>query len=475
MCNELSDLERSISEKLTSFEARLDTIYMEMNSLRENQNEDNQSQTTQYINRLQAEAEQIRQKAAQLESLKSRCEMLSERYYSSASALMSSITTNASDGVSLMDAYMRKIEGIDGISHSVHSGAGGSLADEPFSGGVNSPFDSYRNSALKEQQDDMLSEFDGWPLNQNTDLVTSNSIQGQEGNIDPNGTVLQRSISDVHRMKIREGIRRGIVTEKDIRDIGRELRKQYDNMRDQRRHAYEEIDREQKVLALQWKRARNAEDRELIEARRKRLLQLENDYVGKYNTEKMVGDILDRYRPIGIGASTTEQAYLHSTIAFGIGKVINALNNVRGHIPTDWVEISNQKPIHVSHVSRGYFRPHKGFDEIALSGNEYHMRSCGYHEMGHRFENLIPEILEIERQFYNRRTAGYDLEWLGPGYKEEETTRKDNFISAYMGKDYQGTGFELLSMGLEALFCNTYDLSRDPEYEDLIFGILAAI
>lgn len=95
--------------------------------------------------------------------------------------------------------------------------------------------------------------------------------------------------------------------------------------------------------------------------------------------------------------------------------------------------------------------------------------------MGHRIENMYPEVLEIERQFYNRRTAGYDLEWLGPGYDQREVSRKDNFINAYMGKDYGGSGYELLSMGLESLFCDTYNLSRDTEYEDLILGILAAI
>ncbi len=166
VCNELSDLERSISEKLTSFEARLDTIYMEMNSLRENQNEDNQSQTTQNINRLQAEAEQIRQKAVQLESLKSRCEMLSEHYYSSASALMSSITTNASDGVSLMNAYMQKIEGIEGYVVPSAGGMGGAAMSSCGNDPHLKQIEQDRDASLQAAISDSLEDNNGWPSTQ---------------------------------------------------------------------------------------------------------------------------------------------------------------------------------------------------------------------------------------------------------------------------------------------------------------------
>lgn len=47
-----------------------------------------------------------------------------------------------------------------------------------------------------------------------------------------------------------------------------------------------------------------------------------------------------------------------------------------------------------------------------------------------------------------------------------------------MGKDYGNTedsGFEIFSMGMEAIFADSYNLTRDAEYQDLIFGILVSI
>lgn len=283
------------------------------------------------------------------------------------------------------------------------------------------------------------------------------------------------AINNQQREKIREGIRKGVVTEKDIRAIGRNLRERYDGLITEKHQAYEEIRKQQNALAMQAKYAKTPIEREKVEAQRRILMQLEKTYSEKFNTASMVRKVLSAYRPIGSGEKTHAQPYVTGPLSFGSSKVIKALDNVRDHLPTDWVEKSNEKPIRVSHVSRGYFLPGNNYDEIALSGQESHMKSCGFHEMGHRIENMYPEVLEIERQFYNYRTAGYDLEWLGPGYDEREVSRKDHFISAYMGKDYGGSSYELLSMGLESLFCDTHNLSRDTEYEDLILGIIVAI
>ena len=103
------------------------------------------------------------------------------------------------------------------------------------------------------------------------------------------------------------------------------------------------------------------------------------------------------------------------------------------------------------------------------------MQACSYHELGHRFERMYPEILKLEKQFYDRRTAGEPLQHLGPGYDESEKSRFDHFVSAYMGKDYGGRGYELLSMGMESVYCKSYNLAMDPEYENFILGILAVM
>lgn len=101
--------------------------------------------------------------------------------------------------------------------------------------------------------------------------------------------------------------------------------------------------------------------------------------------------------------------------------------------------------------------------------------STNVHEMGHRFEQCVPGILQSEREFYARRTAGESLEWLGQGYDRSEKTRKDKFENAYMGKDYGGAAYELVSMGFQYAFTDYGRLAKDPDMETWILGLLATM
>ena len=62
---------------------------------------------------------------------------------------------------------------------------------------------------------------------------------------------------------------------------------------------------------------------------------------------------------------------------------------------------------------------------------------------------------------------------MGPGYGQSEKTRKDDFMSWYMGKDYYGNAYELVSMGFESYFTNSYYLKEDEDYSNFIMGVLA--
>lgn len=282
-------------------------------------------------------------------------------------------------------------------------------------------------------------------------------------------------ISDEQRETIRKGIQNGVATEKEIRQIGHEVREKYDQLILEKHREIDEIRKEQFALAQELKYAKSEDEKENIELRRRILMERENCFSEKYNSAAMMRTILSQYRDIGPSGKTDIQTYQRSVFDVGSAAVIKAIDNVREYIPTDWVHRSNEKPIMAKHVSRGYFSTGSSSDIVALSGNSKHMESCAFHEMGHRFENLFPEILKIEKQFYDRRTNGEKLSWLGPGYGRSEVTRVDHFISPYMGKDYGGIGYELLSMGMEGMFCETFNISRDAEYEDLILGILVAI
>lgn len=114
-----------------------------------------------------------------------------------------------------------------------------------------------------------------------------------------------------------------------------------------------------------------------------------------------------------------------------------------------------------------------------------------YHEIGHLVEHLSPNTLRISKDWVSSRTAGEaatPLRSIFPGfnYRPEERTKKDNFISPYIGKVYPNAT-EVLSMGLEALyvpgakFLKRIDpgghrvyakLVDDEEYLNLILGLI---
>ena len=171
------------------------------------------------------------------------------------------------------------------------------------------------------------------------------------------------------------------------------------------------------------------------------------------------------------------------------------------YYPTSWIEKVIAEPLSVKKVNRGYFS--KWDNLIALSG--YSGDSCfetAIHELGHCFEHKVSIsntytsyqkwgagywrnyystqyptgqtfILDAERDFYDKRTAGEQLQWLGSGYAKSEKTRKDNFVHPYMGKDYEGNDFELVSMGFEYAYTDPDKLATDPDMESWIYGILA--
>lgn len=141
--------------------------------------------------------------------------------------------------------------------------------------------------------------------------------------------------------------------------------------------------------------------------------------------------------------------------------------------PRSWVEKSvDFGKLGVKKENRGYYSRYERM--IALSGDgDRAARSCAFHELGHRFEDSVAGIRESEKAFYNRRTAGEPLQWLGSGYRRDEKARFDKFLDAYMGKDYSGTYYELVSMGFQYAYTDPLKLAKDPDMQKWIYGLLA--
>lgn len=101
------------------------------------------------------------------------------------------------------------------------------------------------------------------------------------------------------------------------------------------------------------------------------------------------------------------------------------------------------------------------------------------HELGHWLEHGNPDLYDQTQKFHARRTAGEPIQKLRDiypksGYDSWETARADQYINAYMGKEYgrQGSS-EILSMGLEMFYADPLKLARkDPDYFDFIYSLV---
>ncbi len=284
---------------------------------------------------------------------------------------------------------------------------------------------------------------------------------------------------------------KGYIGEKDIYQAGEML---YNDLRGKREGLKEEIERLEKEykklgfedimrqMSSMRKLDTEAAQKEYIALRNKRDAMLGevnelgnrlrlacNKYVkSPVDNAQELKSKISEFRQVG-SASMDINTHLNKSRSAMKKVVMKAYD----YYPTDWVKNSidagNLTP---KKVKRGYYNHYK--EEIAVSGHsDDSCFSTAIHELGHRFERTVPGLLEAERKFYNKRTAGENLEWLGPGYRKDELTRKDKFINKYMGKDYGGTTYELVSIGFEYAYTNPTSLWQDEEYAKWIYGILS--
>lgn len=334
-----------------------------------------------------------------------------------------------------------------------------------------------RCNQIEEIISDLTEKLDGLhaeELNQIKEVV--NECKNMETTLFVEEILIKDSFDANDRKDIRAAICQGKIGEKEIRCIGSKVRETYNAAITERNNEFEAIQSKRRELAIQSHRNLTAEERQKNQEQFSQLMQREIQYREKYAKTNLMKEVLGKYREMGPGNDDKGQAYAEGLLTSQT--VINTINSIREYLPTEWLEKSSEIPINTRYVLRGYFTMSDGKPTIALSNAKGDMQICAFHEMGHFYEELYPEIRKLEHQFYNRRTAGEDLKWLGPRYSKSEVTRFDNFIDPYMGKDYGNTetsGYEILSMGMESIFKGSYNLSRDPEYQDFILGILASI
>lgn len=152
-------------------------------------------------------------------------------------------------------------------------------------------------------------------------------------------------------------------------------------------------------------------------------------------------------------------------------EVAAIIDSVAEAFPTAWWDKSTSRSflnnMNALKVERGYYSA--GRAEIALSGSKEHMRRVAFHEMGHRMDDSIDGLGRIVKDFLEQRTKGeipYTL-------RQTEVFKKDKFMHYYMGRVYNFTASEIMSMGIETMRYDLLELAaKDPEYLDFILGLL---
>lgn len=156
------------------------------------------------------------------------------------------------------------------------------------------------------------------------------------------------------------------------------------------------------------------------------------------------------------------------------------LHDAMKYLPEEWVDDFNKsgRAIRTQKVDRGYFdsyEPRTGVGNVeVMAGQKQNTLGTMIHESGHFREFTSSELRDLETAFYLRRTAGESAKRM-PGYAANEVARHDKFLTPYIGKDYGGRSYELLTMGIESIFSTTapVNIRADKDYFQFILGLLA--
>lgn len=219
------------------------------------------------------------------------------------------------------------------------------------------------------------------------------------------------------------------------------------------------------------------------------------DVASKIGDKQALKDVFSNFREIG--GTVPKNGW-----AKGSAKDTKArLTDAFSFYPKEWAEYAhaNGKTIYSKNVERGFF------SDVGLKGKTWrsgivdngvsimlskNSNTVSFHEIGHYVEHFNPDALKLSKEFLAYRTKGEQEEpiqnvlyWYGVN----EKTKKDNFITPYIGKTYTNAT-EILSVGLESLFepgkgkifsqtsrgseVVMRKISDDPEYLNFIIGMI---
>ena len=295
--------------------------------------------------------------------------------------------------------------------------------------------------------------------------------------------------------EIRELVNKGIKDYKDVMNVGEVMYKEVDKRFSESKKLQkllsqrDEIEKEAKRLMSEWRTLERQLNKAIAKAidtgdtEKYRMLERSLDRVEEeqrklrkklFNTEKNVRmeksnifkSVLREVRQVG---SDVEHFFALGTSKKAQKAYLEAINN----LPKEWVEKSAEQPITVvAKRGRAYYNRKKA--EMVLGTENTFSTAC--HEIGHRVEKVVDGVTDLERQFYNARTAGHSAKVI-PG-TTNELYKPNDWADPYVGRYYGFDAYEILSTGLETLLDGKRDVIdawKDPEQIKFVMGLLGGL
>jgi len=163
--------------------------------------------------------------------------------------------------------------------------------------------------------------------------------------------------------------------------------------------------------------------------------------------------------------------------ATSIAKNVKLFNEASKYIPTRLLELSSIFPITIQQ-KKG--RANYLSNTINFDASDGSATATIIHEFGHHIENLSKNFRKLEKEYYDKRTVGDKLKGMQTvkGYEnyKGEFAKKDKWLNLYMGKDYGGSAFEIISMVLPSILLDIDEWgidTLDPETRHFVLGLIA--
>jgi SPP1 gp7 family putative phage head morphogenesis protein len=157
-------------------------------------------------------------------------------------------------------------------------------------------------------------------------------------------------------------------------------------------------------------------------------------------------------------------------------KNIKLFNESSKYIPTRLLELSSIFPLTIQQ-KKG--RANYLSNTINFDASDSGATATIIHEFAHRIEDLSKNFRKLEKEYYDKRTVGDKLKGMQTvkGYEnyKGEFAKKDKWLNLYMGKDYGGSAFEIISMALPSIILNIdeWDIDTlDPETRHFVLGLI---